>query len=151
MELAQLLDGNEMEPSKTNLKIISKELRECMAKVQSLTKSYLASEDTSLAADAHELLGEVDEVIGRGQKRIRRLGLLPEGSEVNSLEIEDVQPRRPTPKKAGAAGRDSFLWRAGGDHGGWGGERQGSLPTADSDLAMLLHSLGGPRPMTVDG
>jgi hypothetical protein len=79
-------------------------------KVQSLTKSYLASEDTSLAADAHELLGEVDEVIGRGQKRIWRLGLLPEGSEVNSLEIENVQPRGTTPMKAGAAGRDSFLW-----------------------------------------
>jgi hypothetical protein len=81
VELAQLVEGNEMEPSKTNLKIISKGLRECMAKVQSLTKSYLASEDTSLAADAHELLGEVDEVIGRGQKRIRRLGYSQKGQK----------------------------------------------------------------------
>jgi hypothetical protein len=32
VELAQLVEGNEMEPSKTNLQIISKELRECKAR-----------------------------------------------------------------------------------------------------------------------
>ncbi len=156
VELAQLLEGYELELSEVDLKSISKELTECKGRIQSLTKSYLMSEDPSLATDAHELLSKVDGVTSRGQKQIwrllRRLGQLLEGSETSSLENEDVWPKGPPPQQAGAAGGDlSFKWTSGGgDHRGLGGigagpeERgRGGPPTADNDLAMLLRSLGG--------
>jgi hypothetical protein len=83
-------------------------------KIKLLTKSYLTSEDHSLAANAHELLGEVDEVTSRGQKQIHRLlwrlGLLPEGSEMSSLENKDAGPNGPQPPQARAP-RGEFSFR----------------------------------------
>ncbi len=71
------------------MKSISKEVSGCKGKVQSLTTSYLMSDDLSLAADAHKLLSEVNKVTNRGQKCIQRLlmqlGMLPEGLEESSL------------------------------------------------------------------
>ncbi len=52
VELAQLVEGYELEPSEVDLKSIGKELTECKGKVQMLTRSYLVSSDPSLAADA---------------------------------------------------------------------------------------------------
>jgi hypothetical protein len=89
VELAQLVKGYELEQSEFDLKSIGKELTECKGKVQMLTRSYLVSDKSSFAVDAHELLNKVDEVTNRGQKRIqrmrRRLGVLPEGSETSTL------------------------------------------------------------------
>jgi hypothetical protein len=97
VELAQLVEGYELELSRVNLKSIGKELTEFKGKVQMLTRSYLVSSDPSLVGDAHKLLNEVDEVTNRGQKCIRRLlrwlGVLPEGTEESSLENQDARPR----------------------------------------------------------
>jgi hypothetical protein len=86
-----------------------------------LTKPYLVSDDPSLSADAYKLLNEADEVMTRGQKRIRRLlqrlGVMPEGSEASSLENVDVWASKPPP--AGRAPEEffSFRWGSRGDHG----------------------------------
>jgi site-specific recombinase XerD len=122
VELAQLVERYELETSEVNLKSKSKELTECKRKFQWLARSYLVSDDPSLAVDAHKLLNEVDNVTNRGQRRIRRLlrrlGVLPKGSEASSLENKDVRPRGP-PQQAEAPGGDSFFrWRSGEDHGG---------------------------------
>ncbi len=77
------MEGYELELSEVDLRSISKELSGCKGKVQSLTRSYLVSDDPSLAADAHKLLSEVDEFTNRVQKRIQQrpwsLGMLLEG------------------------------------------------------------------------
>jgi hypothetical protein len=91
--------------------------------IQSLTRTLLASDDMTVAADAHELLGEADEIITRSQKCIRRLlqrlGMVPEGSEVSSLEDTATGAHKPPPKPVGALEVFfSFRWGPGGDHGG---------------------------------
>ncbi len=87
--LALLVEGYELEPSEANLRSISKKLSGCRVKIQSLTRSYLVSDDSSLAADTHEILNEADKVMNRGQKCIRmllrRLGVLPVRSGASSL------------------------------------------------------------------
>ncbi len=69
----QLVEGYELEPFKADLKSISRELSGRRRRIQELTKSYLISDEPTLVADAHELLNEADEVVSRGQKRIRRI------------------------------------------------------------------------------
>jgi hypothetical protein len=124
------VEGYELEPSEVDLKIINKELSGCKGKVQSLTRSYLVSDDPSLAADAQWLLNEMDEVTNRGQKRIRRLlrrlGMLPEGLETSRLENKDVRPGGPLPQQAeGLGGDSSFRWRSGGRGGSRADQRRG--------------------------
>ncbi len=64
------MEGYELELSEANLRSISKKLSGCRGKILSLTRSYLVSDDSSLAADTHELLNEADKVMNRGQKCI---------------------------------------------------------------------------------
>jgi hypothetical protein len=64
----QLVEVFELELCETDLRSISRELFSCKAKIQSLTRSFLESDDPALAADAHKLLWEADEVMSRGQK-----------------------------------------------------------------------------------
>ncbi len=82
-ELAQLVEGFELEPEETELRSISKELNSYKARVYSLAKRLIASDDLAVAAGAHELLGEANEVMTKGQKSfrrlLRRLGVVPEG------------------------------------------------------------------------
>ncbi len=68
VELAQLVEGYELEPSEVDLKSISKELPGCKGKVQSFIRSYLVSDDPSLSVDTHELLTKVNEVTSFGSE-----------------------------------------------------------------------------------
>jgi hypothetical protein len=72
-ELAQLVEGLELEPSKAELRSISKELTSYKTRVHSLAKTLIASDDAAVAAEAHELLGEASEVMATDQKRVPRL------------------------------------------------------------------------------
>jgi hypothetical protein len=158
VELAQLVEGFKLEPSEADLRSNSRELSGCKGKIQSLTRSYLVSDDPSLTADAHELINEASEVIGRGQKRIRRLlqrlGMLPEGSKASSLENEDAQASKPPLKQTEALKEVFSFRRSGGDWGGREGEeararteeRARENPAREEgDLVALLRCLGGPQ------
>ncbi len=68
VELAQLVEGFELELSEAEVRSISRELSWCKGKVQSLTRSYLVSDHPSLAAATNELTNEADKVIGRGAR-----------------------------------------------------------------------------------
>jgi hypothetical protein len=71
-ELAQLVEGFELKPSKTELRGISKEMTSFKARVHSLAKTLITSDDPAVATVAHELLGEANKVMTRGQKRVCR-------------------------------------------------------------------------------
>jgi hypothetical protein len=115
VELAQLMEGFELEPSEADLKSTSKEFSGCKPKIQSLTRPILALDNPALAADAHEVW-KADEIMARGQKHIRRLlqrlGVLREGSETSSLENVATRASKPLPKPSGAP-EEFFL--SGGD------------------------------------
>jgi transposase InsO family protein len=104
----QLVEGYELEPFKADLKSISRELSGRRRRIQELTKSYLISDEPTLAADAHELLNEADEVVSRGQKRIRRilqrLGMVLAGSEAGS-------PGQQAPAQAGGGTDGRFFFQ----------------------------------------
>jgi hypothetical protein len=70
--------------------------------------------------------------------------MMPEDSEVSSLENEDVQASRPLPKQVEVLGGDfSFRWRPGGDQGGRVGTRAGAEEMTRGDLVVLLRCLSG--------
>jgi hypothetical protein len=73
------------------------------ARVHSLAKTSIsmASDNPAIAREAHELLGEANDVIMRGQRQIRkllrRLGMIQEGLEVSSIKtpalvLDGTQP-----------------------------------------------------------
>jgi hypothetical protein len=122
VELAQLVEGFELEPSEIELRSINKELAWCKAKIHSLTRTFIASDDPAVAVDVHELLGEANEVMTRGQKCIhrllQRLGVAPEGSETSSLKNMATGAPKPQPNPDGAPEEFfSFRWGPGGGHG----------------------------------
>ncbi len=109
-----------------------------------------------LTADAHELINEAGEVIGRDQNRIRRLlrrlGMMPEGFEASSLENEDSQASKPPLKQTEALEEVFSFRKSGGDWGGQEGEeararteeRAREDPAREEgDLVALLLCLGG--------
>jgi hypothetical protein len=119
----KLLEGLEFEPSETELRSIGKEQAGYKAKVHSLTRTFIASDDPAVAADAHGLLGEANKVMTRGQKSIcrllQRLGVVPEGSETSSLKNIASGACKCQPKPARALEEFfSFSVGPGGGHGG---------------------------------
>ncbi len=65
------------------------------------TSISMASDNPAIAREAHELLGEANDVIMRGQRQIRkllrRLGMIQEGLEVSSIKtpalvLDGTQP-----------------------------------------------------------
>jgi hypothetical protein len=98
--------------------------------MHSLNKTFIASDDPDVEAYAHELLGEADEVMTRGQKCICRLlwrlDVVPEGLETSSVEKTAAGACKSLPKPAGALEEFfSFRWGPGGGHEGQGEDGSG--------------------------
>jgi hypothetical protein len=57
VELAQLVEGFELEPLETDLKGIGRELASSRARVQTLTQPLMRSNNQTMAREAHEMAG----------------------------------------------------------------------------------------------
>ncbi len=161
-ELAQLVEGFKLEPSETELRGLCKELARFKSRIQSLAKLPMASDNPALAGEAHELDGEANNIITRGQRQIqkllRRRGMIQEGYEISSIApvAGALGPRLVVVAREGK--NSSFRWKSGGDCEQRGrenprtsgrGEREdlsarGSvgLTHEESNLAALLSNLG---------
>jgi hypothetical protein len=144
MELAQMVERLEPEPSEAGLRNLAQELPGVRGKVQSFGRILILNQDPSLAAYAHELIVEAEEAICKGQQRIRRalqrMGAAPEGPDAGSLTNETTRKGQSPPRRAGGPTEDfpsSFRWRT-ELAGGRVRDRIG-----ESELATLIWCLSG--------
>jgi hypothetical protein len=104
VELAHLVEEFELEPSEVELKDNGRELTGFKAKIQSLAQSLMTLDNPAIAREAHELAREVNEVISRGQRRIRKLlRRLGYPGGVRCEQHQDVGRLRPGGREGPAA------------------------------------------------
>jgi hypothetical protein len=63
VELTQLVEGFEMEPSKAKLQEISRELQRERSKAQKMAELLLGSEDPFMVEKTFEMMGEIEEAL----------------------------------------------------------------------------------------